>query len=194
MIRSWNPCYDPVDGKSKLPEDWTGTVLDILDLKITTEDKIWVVCRNELVSEKLMRLFAVWCARQVQHLMKDERSLKAIDVAESYAKGEATEEERATAGAAARDAVWAAARDAAWAAARDAAWAAARAAAGDAARDAARAAARDAAGDAAWAAAGDAARDAVWDAARAAQERKLRDMLIAGIETGDVVCEERGEG
>ena len=29
------------------------------------------------------RLFAVWCARQVQHLMTDPRSIEALDVAES---------------------------------------------------------------------------------------------------------------
>jgi len=81
MIRDWDPCYDPVKGKSKLPEDWSGTVLDMLDLKIPFDDRLWVITRTELVSEKLMRLFAVWCARQVQHLMKDERSLKALDVA-----------------------------------------------------------------------------------------------------------------
>jgi hypothetical protein len=90
----------------------------------------------------------VWCARQVQHLMTDQRSLAALDVAERHANGEATDEELAAARAAACDA----ARDAAWAAARDAAWAAARDAAWDAARDAAW--------DAAWAAARDAARDA----------------------------------
>ncbi|QTP32792.1 hypothetical protein B7759_01370 [Burkholderia glumae] len=92
------------------------------------------------------RLFAVWCARQVEHLMEDQRSKDALDVAERFANSEATEKELAAAWAAA----WAAARAAAWAAARDAAraaWAAAWAAARDAARDAA--------GDA-WAAAGDA--------------------------------------
>jgi len=55
----------------------------------------------------------VWCARQVQHLMTDKRSLDAIDVAERFANGLATENEL------------------------DIAWAAARAAAGDAAWDAA---------------------------------------------------------
>ena len=39
------------------------------------------------------RLFAVSCARQVEHLMTDRRSLKALDVAEAYANGEATKEE-----------------------------------------------------------------------------------------------------
>jgi hypothetical protein len=36
------------------------------------------------------RLFAVWCARQVQYLMTDTRSIAAIDVAERYAHGRAT--------------------------------------------------------------------------------------------------------
>ncbi len=39
------------------------------------------------------RLFAVWCARQVQDLIEDTRSLEAINVAENYALGIATEEE-----------------------------------------------------------------------------------------------------
>ena len=43
--------------------------------------------------EKELRLYAVWCARQVQHLMADQRSLDALDVAERFANGEATQEE-----------------------------------------------------------------------------------------------------
>jgi hypothetical protein len=41
----------------------------------------------------LWRLYAVWCARQVQHLMTDERSLAALNVAERYTNDEATDEE-----------------------------------------------------------------------------------------------------
>ena len=74
-----------------------------------------------------MRLYAVWCARQVQSLMEDPRSVTALDVAERYANGAASDDELAAARNAARDAArspaWAAARAAAWAAARDAAWA-----------------------------------------------------------------------
>jgi hypothetical protein len=92
-------------------------------------------------------LYAVDCARSVQHLMTDARSIAAIDVAERHADGLATDAELA----AAWDAARAAARDAARAAARDAA----SAAAWDAARDAAMAAAR--------AAASAAARAAAWD-------------------------------
>jgi hypothetical protein len=88
------------------------------------DDALWC-CRAEPQHVKEWRLFAVWCARQVQHLMKDARSLAAIDVAERYANGEATDSDLVDAWGAARDAAW----DAARAAARDAAGAAARAAA-----------------------------------------------------------------
>ena len=133
-------------------------VLDSNDLA----DTLWCLrCLPE--HDNLWRLYAVWCARQVQHLMKDQRSIDALDVAERYARGLATDAELYAA--------WNAARNAARDAARDAA---------DAARDAA-----DAARDAAWAA--EAAWDAAWGvawgewaAARAAQEQKLREILTKG--------------
>jgi len=87
------------------------------------EDALWC-CRAEPQYAKEWRLFAVWCARQIQHLITDARFLAALDTAERYANGEATDGEL--------DAAWAA--GAAGAAARDA-WAAG-AAARDAARDA----------------------------------------------------------
>ena len=103
-IRSFKPCYDP---NRHLAEDWRGTAVDILKHdKIPYEDKLWVVLRPEIVSERVMRLFAVWCARQVQHLMTDARSIAALDVAERFANGEATQEELAAARAAAWDAAW----------------------------------------------------------------------------------------
>ena len=98
------------------------------------DDALWAL-RCVKGHDRDLRLYAVWCARQVEHLMKDQRSRNALDVAERHANGLATDEELDAACAAARDAAW----DAARAAARDAA----RAAAWDAARDAAR----DAAGD-----------------------------------------------
>ena len=67
-----------------------------------------------------LRLFAVWCIRQVQHLRKDSRSLTALEAAE-FANSAATEFELSDA---AIDAAWAAA---AWPTAWDAAWDAARA-------------------------------------------------------------------
>ena len=151
-IRAQSPC---ASGWSKLLGNLGKTRADDDPLAITTilesngiEDALWCL-RAVDGYQREMRLYAVDCARNVQHLMTDQRSIAALDVADRHAEGLATNEELAAAGAAAGDA----ARDAAGAVAWAAAWAAARAAAGDAARDAARAAARDAAWAAAWAAA-----------------------------------------
>ena len=180
-IRKHQPCKPGWEkllknlGKTKA-DDEPLSILKVLESN-GLDDAIWCLRAVE-GCEKEIRLYTVWCARQVQHLMPDPRSLNALDVSEAFANGQATKEEldaaRDAAGDA-RDAARDAARaagDAAWDAAMAAwaAWDAARAAAWDAAWAAARAA-----GDAAWAArdAGDAAWDAAWDAARAAQEKEL---------------------
>lgn len=131
----------------------------------SVQDVIWVFrCLPE--HDRLWRKFAVWCARQVQHLMTDERSINALEVAWRHSNGEATDEELRSA----NDAAWAAAR----AAASASAWAAELAAAWAAASAAAWIAANDAAFDAACAA------SAASDAARAAQKAKLIQILDAG--------------
>jgi hypothetical protein len=179
-IRAWSPCYE---GWIKLLKYLGKTKADNAPLSLLTildsnglDDTLW--CFRAVDGyEKEQRLFAVWCARQVQHLMTDSRFIAAIDVAERYANGTATKAELK----AARDATWDAAMDAAWDAAMDAAMAAAMAATWDAARNAAMAAATDAVMDAATDAVMDAARaatwDLAWDLARAAQENQLRLML-----------------
>jgi hypothetical protein len=56
------------------------------------DDAIW--CFRAVDGfDKEKRLFAVFCARQMQHLMKDARSINAINVAEKFANGLATKEE-----------------------------------------------------------------------------------------------------
>jgi len=72
------------------------------------DDALWCLRATE-GKDRELRLFAIWCARQVQHLMTDQRSVDVLDVAERFANGEATSEEL--------DAAWVAA----WVAARDAA-------------------------------------------------------------------------
>jgi hypothetical protein len=62
---------------------------------------VWTITREGVISDRNLRLFAVRCARRVQHLMTDERIIKALDAAERYANGEATDDELAAARAAA---------------------------------------------------------------------------------------------
>lgn len=95
------------------------------------DDVLWALrCLPE--HSRIWRKYAVWCARQVQHLMSDQRSIDALGVADRHANGMATDEDLAaarnatnTAAGAAR-AAWASAWASAWAAgaARDA-WASA---------------------------------------------------------------------
>lgn len=135
-IRDHHPC---ADGWKKLLANLGKTAADDDPLSLITildsngiDDALWCL-RAVYDHDKEIRLFAVWCARQVQHLMTDQRSVPALDVAERFANGDATKEELDAAVAAARAAsgyaAMAAAGDAAGAAAWDAARAAARAAA-----------------------------------------------------------------
>ena len=155
-------------GKTEADDDPL-SIIEILDSN-GLDDALWCL-RAVDGNDREIRLLAVEFARDVKHLMRDPSSIEAVDVAERYANGLATDEQLAAALAAARSA--AAARDsaraaAAWAAARAAAAAAwaTRAADGDAAlaADGAATAARAAAARTAAEAA--AARAAAWAAAR----------------------------
>ena len=119
QIRECSPCTDgwkkllDTLGKTKA-DDEEVSIIQVLDSN-GLDDALWTL-RAVNGRDKEIRLFAVWCARQVQHLMKDKRSISALDVAEKFANGEATQEELSDARAAAR----AAARATAGAAAGDA--------------------------------------------------------------------------
>lgn len=92
-VRAQGPC---VEGWQKLlralnkveADDESVSISFIVDSN-GVDDAIWCL-RAVDGRDKEIRLFAVWCARQVQHLMKDPRSLRALDVAEAYAHGQAT--------------------------------------------------------------------------------------------------------
>ena len=150
------PCYNPAEKYG----EWEGTILDLMQhLNIPDEDKIWAFTREGITDDKTLRLFAVACAKRVQHLLKDQRS-NAIDVAERYANGNATENMSAVARYAVRSADLAVASDVEGYAASDVASDAERYAARVAARAAARAAASDAERYAARVAASDAEKQA----------------------------------
>ena len=84
------PCYSPAEKYG----EWSGTIIDLMQRSdIPDKDKVWAFTRKGIVDDRTLRLFAVKCAREVQHLMSDERSIAALDVAERYANGEATDEE-----------------------------------------------------------------------------------------------------
>jgi len=122
----------------------------------------WIATRPGVASDADLRKFAVWSARQVQHLLTDQSSLNALDVAERHANGLATDAELEDA----RAAAWTATRDNA----SDAAY--------SATLNTARTAARSAAWNAALACPVGAARDAAWSA----QDAWLRKNITPNFE------------
>ena len=107
-IREHAPCADGWKkllgnlGKSSA-DDEPLSLLTILDSN-GLDDAIWCL-RAATGHDKEIRLFAVWCARKVQHLMTAPVFINAMDVAERFANGLATAEELAAARGAARDAI-----------------------------------------------------------------------------------------
>ena len=106
-IRACEPC---TDGWKKLLKHLGKTEADNEPLNIKDivksnglDDAVWCLQSVDGKDQEI-RLFAVWCARQVQHLMTDQRSLDALDVAERFANGLASEEELMAARDAAEDA------------------------------------------------------------------------------------------
>jgi hypothetical protein len=78
-------CESMFDAWGKLPPEWL----------------IWVATRRGVLTDKELRLFAVFCVRSVEHLLTDQRSKNAIEVAERFVNGEATDDELEAARAAA---------------------------------------------------------------------------------------------
>jgi hypothetical protein len=163
LIMSFDPCEAWPEGRVREAVPERVSLVEFLRAEhIPPRDRLWVALHRELLSDRLMRLFACDCAERAlirereAGVEPDERSWNAVAVARWYAVGEATDEELEAASDAAWDAPWSdalssasdAAReaagwvayDAAWRAAWTSAWAAslpARAAASDAAREAA---------------------------------------------------------
>ena len=106
-IRAAQPCSE---GWEKLLKHLAKTKADDERLPFSVilesngiEDALWC-CQAEPQYAREWRLYAVWCARQMQYLMTDPRSIAALTVAENYANGGASDDELD----AARAAAWAA--------------------------------------------------------------------------------------
>jgi len=120
QIRAKNPCKV---GWETLLKHLGKTQADDVEFPLSVvldsnglDDTLWCLrCLPD--SHSGCRKYAVWCARQVQYLMTDPRSIVALDVAERYADGLATDAELSEAWTGA----WDAARDMAGAAAAAAA-------------------------------------------------------------------------
>lgn len=94
LIRQFNPCYNPIikapDGENLTPSDWVDKYKDTVSLT----DRLWVVLHTELVTDKELRLYAVWCAREALKLIPTNTDLlEFCDINERYANGTATIEE-----------------------------------------------------------------------------------------------------
>ena len=95
-----------------VPIDYNDTILNFIgEYKYNDKfdkkklDIFKILLREEYLSKKDLRLFSIWCAKKVQpiisvfcakkvqHLIKDEKSLNALQIAERYAYGLANIEE-----------------------------------------------------------------------------------------------------
>jgi len=181
QIREKSPC---TDGWEKLLKSLNKTEADDEPLSLITvldsnglDDAVWCL-ESVKGQDRQIILYSVWCARQVQHLMMDKRSLDALDVAERYANGLANKKELAAAMDAARAAGWDAARDDKSSAAWFATWAAESSATSVVTGFAAMSAAR---------AATDLAGKSVWPEAKVAamyaQEVKFREMFCGAMKS-----------
>ena len=110
--------------------EWAGdkTIEEIVEQCHRGDWLLWLAAKIDIGLQPLT-LAKGHCANTVRHLMKDERSIKAVDTAIAFGEGKATREELDKAADAADATAWVAAYvGAAWAAAdvaADAAWAAA---------------------------------------------------------------------
>lgn len=91
-IRYLNPCYDPI---KHLPEDWSGTIQELLCYEhIPAIDRLWVAVKSQFLSERVLKEYAVACARVVEHLANDERVVNCNNATERFLDGKDTEQER----------------------------------------------------------------------------------------------------
>jgi len=182
-----DPCYSEEQIIDVIGDKKEMTALEVLDLDIPAEDRLWAVLREEFIDASILHEFACRCAEEALKLVykPDPQIVAVIEAKRKWIRGEIFESELTAAG----DAAWNTARDATWNAAwnvvRDAVNTAvrnvARSASGAAARSTSRATVRAVVfaevsavksveeKEAVW--------EAAWDAANAAQIAILKTLL-----------------
>jgi hypothetical protein len=100
IIRSLNMGYDPSEVIKNEDEEisikeWIKKYRSIIPARYI----ILIFVREEFMSEKDLRTFAIWCACRALKLVEnpDERVVKACQIVEKFINGEATREELHTA-------------------------------------------------------------------------------------------------
>lgn len=122
QIMAMNPC-DSWIRTHVVADAFGGDETRVLSLRdfasveaVPVDDRLWVLVRHPLATDRLLRLFGCWCAEQALDLVEslggtvDPRSREAVAVSRRFAVGEATLEELKAAAAAAHGSAAAAAR------------------------------------------------------------------------------------
>ena len=98
-LRAANACYSDKQIEQLVPKAGLSAIEVAAKTDVPIADRIWCLTKAAGMSEKDQRLFACRCARRaLSRVAKpDQRSLRAVEVAERYAEGTATKEELAAA-------------------------------------------------------------------------------------------------
>jgi len=88
FAKEYNPCIEAQEWAKlnckSMREVWE---------KVKPEWLVWIATRKDILPVKTLRLFALYCAKQVKHLTKDERIIKVIEITEKYLNGEVSRKE-----------------------------------------------------------------------------------------------------
>ena len=93
-VRELSAVHESFDFSIFLGTQWTGTLVDFLQVS-TIFDIIKIKVATHFIDDENNRLFAVWCARKaIASIGFYQSSLSdALNIAESYAKGSASQQE-----------------------------------------------------------------------------------------------------
>jgi hypothetical protein len=121
-IKALNPCYDPI---KFISSDFNGTLIQILRMKkVPAKDRLWVIVRHTLMSDKQLHLYGLACARMAEKYTTDKRIKACNNIVKKFLNGKASLEELHTAARSAAESAESAESAAAASAARSAASAA----------------------------------------------------------------------